>query len=80
MTRSLEQVISELNRAKAQLDQLQKSEIFDASDRAILEPKYQKTIKDLDDEYHKAKINEIEVHDPIRLGSYPGNQKERPLQ
>ena len=59
--RTIKQIQSELNRAKAQLDQMEKSHIYTDEDKNILRPKWEQTVNDLQNELDTAKARYIEV-------------------
>ncbi len=57
--RTIDDISSDLERAKGQLKALEKSNVFKEADKAILRPKWKQTIKELQEEYDttKAKYN-----------------------
>ena len=68
--RTIKQIQSELNRAKAQLDQMEKSHIYTDEDKNILRPKWEQTVNDLQNELDTAKARDIEVTGPVEGIAY----------
>lgn len=69
-TRTIKQIQSELNRAKAQLDQMEKSHIYTDEDKNILRPKWEQTVNDLQNELDTSKARDIEVTGPVEGIAY----------
>ena len=67
--RKTKEIQSDLNRAKAQLHQLENSTVWDLETKDTLRPHYQKTVKKLEYEL-SVRTKDIEVHDPQTVSGF----------